>query len=98
MPPTAPGANILPAGTCKVPPVRAFGLLGRPAFGDFAPPNDYAQRTARYAHSTASDRQATDLGKYRQQWEKLEGREPVRQQEQIKAQTIERGHSPGMSR
>ena len=63
MPPTAPGANILPAGTCKVPPVRAFGLLGRPAFGDFAPLNDYAQRTARYAHSTASDRQATDLGK-----------------------------------
>ncbi len=38
------------------------------------------------------------LGKYRQQWEKLEGREPVRQQEQAKAQKIERDNSPGMSR
>ena len=42
--------------------------------------NDYAQRTARYAYSSAGDRQAADLGKYRQQWEKLEGREPVRPQ------------------
>ena len=33
---------------------------------------DYAQRTARYAYSAAGDRQAADLGKYRQQWEKLE--------------------------
>jgi hypothetical protein len=42
--------------------------------------------------------QAADLGKYRQQWEKLEGREPQRQQEQAKAQKIERGNSPGMGR
>ena len=59
--------------------------------------NDYAQRTARYAYSAAGDRQAADLGKYRQQWEKLEGREPQRQQEQAKAQKIERDNSPGMS-
>jgi len=59
--------------------------------------NDYAQRTARYAYSTASDRQAADLGKYRQQWEKLGGREPVHQQEQAKAQKIKRDNSPGMS-
>ena len=51
---------------------------------------DYAQRTARYAYSAAGDRQAAELGKYRQQWEKLEGREPVRQQEQAKAQQAER--------
>jgi hypothetical protein len=38
--------------------------------------NDYARRTARYAYSAAGDRQAADLGKYRQQWERLEGREP----------------------
>jgi hypothetical protein len=36
--------------------------------------------------------------KYRQQWEKLEGREPQRQQEQTTAQKIERDNSPGMSR
>lgn len=60
--------------------------------------NDYAQRTARYAYSAAGDRQAAELGKYRQQWEKLEGREPVRQQEQAKAQKIERDNSPSMSR
>ncbi|KJX28346.1 TraI/MobA(P) family conjugative relaxase [Enterobacter hormaechei] len=60
--------------------------------------NDCAQRTARYAYSAAGDRQAAELGKYRQQWEKLEGREPVRQQEQAKAQKIERDNSPGMSR
>ena len=60
--------------------------------------NDYAQRTARYAYSAAGDRQAADLGKYRQQWEKLEGREPVHQQEQTKAKNIERDHSRGMSR
>jgi hypothetical protein len=30
------------------------------------------------------------LAKYRQQWERLEGREPQRQQEQAKARTIER--------
>ena len=60
--------------------------------------NDYAQRTARYAYSAAGDRQAAELGKYRQQWEKLEGREPVRQQEQAKVQKIERDNSPGMSR
>jgi hypothetical protein len=38
--------------------------------------NDYAQRTARYAFGAAGDRQAADLFKYRQQWERLEGREP----------------------
>lgn len=38
--------------------------------------NDYAQRTARYAYSAAGDRQAEQLAKYRQQWERLEGREP----------------------
>ena len=59
--------------------------------------NDYAQRTARYAYSASGDRQAADLGKYRQQWEKLEGREPVRQQEQAKAQKSERDNTPGMS-
>ncbi len=91
------GREHSPGGDLQGPPIRAFGLPGRPAFGDFAPPNDYAQRTARYAHSTASDRQATDLGKYRQQWEKLEGRELPRQQAQTKAQTIKRDHSPGMS-
>ena len=42
--------------------------------------NDYAQRTARYAYSAAGDRQAAELGKYRQQWEKLEGREQVQKQ------------------
>jgi hypothetical protein len=41
--------------------------------------NDYAQRTARYAFGAAGDRQAADLGKYRQQWERLEGREPPRE-------------------
>ena len=41
--------------------------------------NDYAQRTARYAYSAAGDRQASELVKYRQQWEKLERREPTRQ-------------------
>lgn len=60
--------------------------------------NDYAQRTARYAYSASGDRQTADLGKYRQQWEKLEGREPVRQQEQAKAEKIERDNTPGMSR
>ena len=42
---------------------------------------DYAQRTARYAYSAAGDRQAAELGKYRQQWVTLEGRsrEPVRE-------------------
>ena len=41
--------------------------------------NDYAQRTARYAYSAAGDRQAGELVKYRQQWERLERREPTRQ-------------------
>ena len=41
--------------------------------------NDYAQRTARYAFGAAGDRQAADLVKYRQQWERLEGREPPRE-------------------
>jgi hypothetical protein len=45
--------------------------------------DDYAQRTARYAYSPAGDLQAERLAKYRQQWERLEGREP--QQEHAKA-------------
>jgi len=53
--------------------------------------DDYAQRTARYAYSAAGDRQAEQLAKYRQQWQKLEGREP-----QPKARTIERDRSPGL--
>ena len=59
--------------------------------------NDYAQRTARYAYSAAGDRQAADLGKYRQQWEKLEGREPQRKKEQDKGQRVEQDDSWGMS-
>jgi hypothetical protein len=58
---------------------------------------DYAQCTARYAYSAAGDRQAAELGKYRQQWEKLEGREQV-QKVQEKAQKIERDNTLGMSR
>jgi len=34
------------------------------------------QRTARYTYSAAGDRQAEPLATYRQQWERLEGREP----------------------
>ncbi len=51
----------------------------------------------RYAYSAAGDRQAAELGKYRQQWEKLEGREQV-PKVQEKAQKIERDNTPGMSR
>jgi hypothetical protein len=51
--------------------------------------DDYARRTARYALSFAGDRQADDLMKYRQQWEKLEGREQIRQ-EQNRQQVHER--------
>lgn len=60
--------------------------------------NDYAQRTARYAYSAAGDRQATNLGKYRQQWEKLEGHGRQLQQELAQAPQIERDDSRGMSR
>jgi hypothetical protein len=59
--------------------------------------DDYAQRTARYAYSAAGGRQAEQLAKYRQQWERLEGREPQWQQEQAKARTVERDNSPGLS-
>ena len=52
---------------------------------------DYAQRTARYAFGAAGDRQAAGLGKYRQQWERLEGREQPQQQ------PLERS-GPGLSR
>lgn len=38
--------------------------------------DDYAQRTSQYAYSTAGDRQATELAKYRKQWETLEDRKP----------------------
>lgn len=60
--------------------------------------NDYAQRTARYAYSAAGDRQAAYLGKYRQQWEKLEGHGRQLQQELAQAPQIERDDSRGMSR
>jgi hypothetical protein len=60
--------------------------------------NDYARRTASYAYSFAGDRQAAELVQYRQQWEKLEGRELVRQ-EQDRQQVHERpGRSMGMGR
>jgi hypothetical protein len=80
---------------CVVSPCPGGGLAeGRsPRLGRLRA----AQRTARYACSAAGDRQAADLGRYRQQWEKLEGREPQRQQEQAKVQKIERDNSPGMS-
>ena len=42
---------------------------------------DYAQRTARYAFGADGDRQAAGLGKYRQQWERLEGWEHPQQQQ-----------------
>ncbi len=63
--------------------------------------NDYAQRTARYAYSAAGERQAAELGKYRQQWEKLEGREPPqqRQHEQAKpTRQSERDSGPSLGR
>jgi hypothetical protein len=60
--------------------------------------DDYARRTARYAYSFAGDRQTAELMKYRQQWEKLEGRELVRQ-EQDRQQVHERpSRSMGMGR
>ena len=43
---------------------------------------DYAKRTARYAFGADGDRQAAGLGKYRQQWERLEGQEQPQQQRQ----------------
>jgi hypothetical protein len=39
--------------------------------------NDYALRTADYAYSPAGERQARDLQKYRECWERLEGRVPT---------------------
>jgi acyl transferase domain-containing protein len=42
--------------------------------------DDYAKRTARFAFGAAGDRQAAGLGKYRQQWERLEGREQPQSQ------------------
>ena len=57
-----------------------------------------ARCLTRYAYSAAGDRQTAELGKYLQQWEKLEGHEPVHQQEQSKAQMIKRDNSPGMNR
>jgi len=59
--------------------------------------NDYATRTGRYAYSAAGDRQAEQLAKYRQQWERLEGRGSQQRQEQERAQKIERGNSSGLS-
>jgi hypothetical protein len=54
------------------------------------------QRTTCYAYSASGDRQAEPLATYRQQWERLEGREPQWQQEQAKARKIERDNSPGL--
>jgi hypothetical protein len=60
--------------------------------------NEYAQRTTRFAFSFAGDRQTAELMKYRQQWEKPEGREPIRQ-EQYRRQVHERpSRSMGMGR
>jgi hypothetical protein len=56
---------------------------------------DYAQRTTCYAYSAAGDRQAEPLATYRQQRERLEGREPQWQHEQAKARTSKRENSPG---
>lgn len=56
--------------------------------------NDYAHRTALFAYSASGDRQVAELEKYRQWWSKLERRE----QEQPKAQKVERDNSPGMNR
>ncbi len=58
---------------------------------------DYAQRTARYAFSAAGDRQAAELEKYRQQWERLEGREQAKQPKQ-QQQKVESDRDQGMSR
>lgn len=62
--------------------------------------NDYAQRTARYAYSVAGDRQVAELGKYQEQWLKLEGREPQRQAEHERQQPKRRrdNDGPGWSR
>jgi hypothetical protein len=68
--------------------------------------SDYARRTARYAFSFAGDRQAAELEKYRQQWEKLEGRELIQEErktqkelECIRQQAFERpSRSMGMGR
>ena len=62
---------------------------------------DYAKRTARFAFSAAGDRQAFDLGKYRRQWERLEGREQldreIDKQVQRKQQEMTRNlPGPGM--
>jgi hypothetical protein len=60
--------------------------------------NDYAKRTASYAFGAAGERQAADLGKYRMQWGKLEGREQSQERtlEQNQNQNQECGR--GMSR
>lgn len=55
----------------------ALALREKPEGRDWG---DYAQRTARYAFGADGDRQAAGLGKYRQQWERLEGREQPQQQ------------------
>ena len=57
---------------------------------------DYAQRTARYAYSAAGDRQAAELGKYRQQWVTLEGRS--REPEPVRETTHDRDDLPGPGR
>lgn len=50
------------------------GVHGR-SVGDGRDWNHYAERTAQYAFSPAGTRRFDQLGQYRTQWEKLEGRE-----------------------
>jgi hypothetical protein len=50
------------------------GVHGRPA-GDRRDWGHYAERTAQYAFSPAGTRRFDQLGQYRTQWEKLEGRD-----------------------
>ena len=63
------------AALCQLAP----NLRDKPEGRDWG---DYAKRTARYAFGAVGDRQAAGLGKYRQQWERLEGREQPQQQRQ----------------
>ena len=59
--------------------------------------DDYAKRTARYAFGADGDRQAAGLGKYRQQWDLLEGREQAQQQRQNEREGPSLGPLEGVS-
>ena len=67
---------------------------------------NYAQRTARYAFSAAGDQQVAQGAKYRQQWERLEGREmeqklpqwPEREQPEQQLTIERKGPTRGHSR